>query len=170
MQAKLGIAVRPVDRPGEATDLIVQSGLVDAGRRCDLGAEDPDVEAPESSERAETVALPLRKLNGPVPVGTHAELLRRDSPAAVAGDEDDCGAVQRPRPLPEESLGIAGLHPSDVDAVDANTCGDPLGRAGENKAEHRAGDRQKEKCERAALNAHARRGPSPAPAARRTSP
>jgi hypothetical protein len=158
--------VRPVDRLREATDLERQGRFVDPRRRRDLGAEDPHVEAPEASERAETVALPLRKFNRGVPVRTDAELLRRDTPAPIDGDEDDRGVVQRPRPPSQKSLGIAGFHTSHVHAVDANTGGNPPRRAREDQAEHRARDRQKEKCERAALDAHARRSPPPAPAAR----
>jgi hypothetical protein len=97
-------------------------------------------------------------------------LLRRDAPAPVAGDEDDRDAFHRLRAPFQEVLGIAGFHPSNVDAVDADTGGNPLRRARENQAEHGARDRQKKKRKRAALDAHARRGPSPAPPARRNSP
>jgi hypothetical protein len=88
----------------------------------------------------------------------------------VAGDEDDRDAFHRLRAPPQEALGIAGFHPSDVHAVDPNTGGNPLWRARENQAEHGACDRQKKKRKRTALDAHARRGLSPAPRARRNSP
>src|SRR5436309_13495165 len=70
----------------------------------------------------------------------------------------------------EEALRGAGRHPADVDAVDAAAVGDPPGRAGEGEPERGAGHGEEHEQDRAPLDAHARRGPPPAPSARGNGP
>src|SRR5438067_1802291 len=67
LEAKLQVAVRSIQRPREAVDLERERRLVDARGRRGLSAEDPDADAAEAAHRAESVALPPRKLDHRAP-------------------------------------------------------------------------------------------------------
>ena len=104
-------------------------GVTSAPKTC-------DVEALEAADRAEAVALALRRVDRRLPVGLDAELDRADREALPAGDEDD-RLLRDARPTAlEQRAGVLRLHPADVDAVDRDAVRERRRRAGEDEPEH----------------------------------
>ena len=69
-----GVARLPVDALRDLIELVLQRAVQDGRRRRDVGAEEGDVEALEPAERAESAALPLRRVDCGLPVRLDAEL------------------------------------------------------------------------------------------------
>ena len=88
MEAKLRIAVRPVDRPREAVQLEAERRFVDARRRRELGPEDSHADPPKAAQGTKSVPVAPRKSNRGVPVGADPELLWGYAPTPLTGDED----------------------------------------------------------------------------------
>ena len=148
----------PVDRPSKAAELVPERSLVHLRRRRELGAEDSDTDASKASQRPKSVPVAPRQLDGGMPVRVDAQLLRGQPPAPVACNEGHRNPLEAARPPLEEPLRRIGFHAADVDAVDLHAGGDPLRRAREDEPERGADHGQDQESERAALDAHARRG------------
>jgi hypothetical protein len=159
-----------VDRPLETVQLEPERSLVDPGRRGELGAEHSHADAPEAAQRSESFPVSPRQLDGGVPVRANAELLRGHAPAPFAGDKDDRHPLESARTPLEQALRRVRFHAADVDAVDPYAGGDALWGPCEYEPERGARDCQHEKCEHAALDAHARRSFPPAPGTRGNGP
>jgi hypothetical protein len=133
-----GLAVRAGDGPVDPVELVVERGVVDPRRRCDVGSEDADLDASEAAQRAQSRALTARIVHGGAPVDLDAEGGRPEAPLAPGCAERDRDAGERVRPSLEQRPRLGGLHASDVDAGDAHAFGDARRRPGEGQAEQRA--------------------------------
>ena len=133
-------------------DLIVERAVQHGRRRRHVGPEHLHVEPLEAPNRAEAVALALRRVDRGLPVGLDTELGGADRVVLAAGQEDDRLVRHRVRAPLQEGAGVLRAHAADVDAVDAHARGERRGRPCEDKAEndYRRRDRDQQHNEAAA--------------------
>ena len=137
---ELRLDVALVDVLGEAGELELERSLVHPHRRSDLGAEETRLQPLEASNGAEALTLARSRLDRGRPVGLDAERRRLDRILLAARREDDRNVGDLLRPVLEQRPRLALRQPTDVDAGDLHTVGDPHGRAGEGKADQRRQD------------------------------
>ena len=116
----------------------VERGLVDLGRRMDVGAEDAHADPAEAAQRPEAVALPPGGLDAGAPVDLDAERARADLPRATGRPELDRNVAQPVGAPLEAPAGLVGVEPADGHACDPRTGGQLGRRTGEGEAEKRA--------------------------------
>ena len=108
-------------------------------RRRHVGAEDVDVEALEAAERAEAVALALRRVDAAFQSGSTPSSVGADREALAGGDEDD-RLSGRARPTCRSSsarASVASRPPTSIPSI-RTPLGDRRRRAGEDEPEHDA--------------------------------
>ena len=134
------VAVRAVDGPAHASELVGECLVEHLRGRRDVRAEDADADPAEAADRGEPVALVEREPHGRVPVRLDAEAARPQPPLMAGGREDDRHLGERDRARLELRPCLGSRQPADVDAVDADPGCDPVGRPGEHESEHDAAD------------------------------
>ena len=119
----------------------IERGLVDLGRRMDVGAEDAHADPAEAAQGAEAVALTPGRLDARAPVDLDAERARADLPCATGRPELDGDVTQAVGAPLEPHRGDVRVEPADGHAGDAGAGGQLGRRAGEGEAEERADGR-----------------------------
>ena len=132
--------MRRVDRALDPVEPVAQGSVVHLGRRCDVGAEEAQVEAAKAAQRAEALALPPHRVHGSRPVDLDSEPPRLELPHVRADAKGHGHGCKRVRLLLEDPLGLLRRLAADVDARDPHAVGDPARAAGEGKAEHDRGE------------------------------
>ena len=131
-----------IDGSGDLVELPLQRRVVHLRRRCDVRAEEAQVETAEAAERAEAVPLAADRVDGCSPVHLDAEAARLEPPRAGADPERDRHPGERLRPALEDRPGLARRLAADVDAGDADAVAEARRGAGEGEAEHDRGERR----------------------------
>ena len=131
-----------IDRLGEAGELEVERGAVGLHRRRDLGAEEPRLEAAETPDGAEALALAGGHLDRRGPVGLDAEcvaLIGYRSPPAVKTTGTRATWSKRCSSSVRACFGVRP--PTSTPAI-CDALGDPRRRACERESDQRDEDRE----------------------------
>jgi hypothetical protein len=135
-------------------------------RRQDLCTEEARLDAPKSADRPEAVALARGGGDGALPVGLHAELIRREREALVVGDKRHRLVLHLGVQRAELGYRLALGETADIDPGHLRPLGELRPRAREREPEKNADQREDAREDRkrhvprpgSALSAHTRGG------------
>jgi hypothetical protein len=128
-QGERRVAAGNVHRLRDLPEQLVERGPVDAAVRADVDAEDANVQPAEASHHGHSARAVARFGDRPLPVGEHAEAARGDGEPLSSGAEHERLLRDGRESLLQEPLRLAVRQAAHVDALDANSGGDPVARA-----------------------------------------
>src|SRR5204862_8135522 len=125
-----------VELRGERVDLVGDRGVVRLHARREARRMKAEREPPVATHDDEPSSPARSRLDGAVPVGLDAELVRPDREPARAGDEYDRDAVEARRAGAQPHGRLRGRQAADGDAGNADALRELAGAAGEDEADH----------------------------------
>jgi hypothetical protein len=120
---------------GDQRQLVGERSVPCLHRRRDIRAEEANLQPLEAAQWREAAAAIRGGGDRRAPVDLDAEPRGRDLEAVAPGDEDHRDVLELRRAAREQRFRLRGSHPADVDSRYLDAVRDPVGRAGEGKAD-----------------------------------